>query len=419
MSRAIEGGGTVRVELARLEPNPLRNFDIDPIVPERVDMIKKSINDDGFWGGVVCRETPEGRIQVIAGAHRVAGALAAGVTTADLFVMRDMDDDKANRIYTAENATQRGNHGTALVGSVASAICAIVKKMVTPTSGDATTRSASTREGLLMSERGIGWKPIAEYYQGVPGMGENNIRQALDALKESGQYAKIIESVRQEIERERLAAEAEVGRLERERLAAEEAGRKAEATRKAMEQARAKEEADAKTKAKEKADRAVSAAEKHTRDFDLEGVSKYITTAAHIDTFRECVTGAGIKPYLPVEGQAKLARHLVEKAGGMKVEFTSAFIRENIMVLVLDAKTYQRARTKEQQEDLERQSRIKRAERHQEDFARACRSLISAGTDIAEDVKNWPEGEPFPVIAGLRRVLGIAKKVIDHLYARV
>ena len=49
------------------------------------------------------------------------------MTHADLFVADDMDTPTMIRVYARENATQRGNSSTAVLGSVASAVRYITK----------------------------------------------------------------------------------------------------------------------------------------------------------------------------------------------------------------------------------------------------------------------------------------------------
>jgi hypothetical protein len=55
-----------------------------------------------------------------------------------------------------------------------------------------------------MSERGIGRRVILDYLNDVPGITLSSIQQDLASLKQSGQYAKIVERVHREIEEERL-----------------------------------------------------------------------------------------------------------------------------------------------------------------------------------------------------------------------
>jgi hypothetical protein len=105
-----------------------------------------------------------GIVQIIAGSHRVAGAIEAGITWADVFVVKDMDDHRANRIYHAENATQRSAQATALLGSIASAVHALARGHLLgtlPEIRQGSARSAETSDGLFEKDGTIGWKAIA------------------------------------------------------------------------------------------------------------------------------------------------------------------------------------------------------------------------------------------------------------------
>jgi hypothetical protein len=119
----------MQIELKSLKPNPMRDLRIDPIDDETVATLKESIKEHGFWGGVVCRRM-NGHVEIAAGHHRVKAALAAGIREADVFI-GEMDDAEMIRIYATENATQRGNSGTAQAGTVASAIRFLVKGILT------------------------------------------------------------------------------------------------------------------------------------------------------------------------------------------------------------------------------------------------------------------------------------------------
>jgi hypothetical protein len=238
-----------------LQPNPMRDFSIDPIDDEVVEKLRQSIEEDGFWGGVVCRRLPDGTIQTGAGHHRVKAAIAAGITTADLYVADDLDDSDMVRIYTRENATQRGNSGTAMAGSVAAALRLLVKAALT---GNLcrilqrlSERAAQTIAGQLTAEKsdGLGRDLIIDYFheQHIQGMGDYTVQQQLANLKASGAYTRILTEIEAEIEQEReearQAAEEERRRLEqaeRERRDAEIRRRQAEeAERRAQEERRA------------------------------------------------------------------------------------------------------------------------------------------------------------------------------------
>ena len=120
----------MQVDFRTLHPNPRRDFQIDPLDLEPIANLKTSIEEDGFWGGIVCRQLADGTIQITAGHHRVAAALDVGIRVADALVAEDMDDAARVRVYARENATQRGQSRTALTGTVASALKYVAKAIL-------------------------------------------------------------------------------------------------------------------------------------------------------------------------------------------------------------------------------------------------------------------------------------------------
>ena len=220
------------IDLRTLKPNPMRDFVIDPMDDDAVGRLKTSIEEDGFWGGVVCRRTDDGGFQIGAGHHRVKAAIAAGIETADLYVA-DLDDAAMVRVYARENATQRGNTGTAQAGSVASAIRFIAKASLGGVLGEICQNDADKVRGNIASDRGLGWSVVVDFLAGVPGINESTVKQALANLKASGDYARIIGEVKDEIDRENREALEALKKAEEEQRIAEERSRKAEEERKA------------------------------------------------------------------------------------------------------------------------------------------------------------------------------------------
>ena len=167
-----------------------------------MEHLKQSICRHGFWGGVVCRRLSDGTIQTGTGHHRVRAAIAAGMITADLYVADHLDDSDMVRVYTRENATQRGNSGTALAGSVAAAVRLLAKAMLTGNISrilEMSERGEQTVIGKLTvgDGEGIGVPLIVRYFheQHVTGMGQYTVEQQLANLKASGDYARIISEV--------------------------------------------------------------------------------------------------------------------------------------------------------------------------------------------------------------------------------
>src|SRR4051812_47734699 len=185
------------VSLKNLQPNPHRDFRIDPIDEEVVEALQASIEEDGVWGGVVCREVKVNGgtvIQIAAGHHRIEAAKRAGIKTADLFVGK-FDDASMIRVYARENATQRGSTGAALAGTVAAAIRYLAKGIISGTFSEIRERSLETARGQIATGRGIGQRIILEFLEKVPGITRNVVDQQTANLKASGDYARILGEV--------------------------------------------------------------------------------------------------------------------------------------------------------------------------------------------------------------------------------
>lgn len=444
------------VDLRELKPNPMRDFTVDPMDDGAVEMLRVSIQEDGFWGGVVCRRKEDGSIEIGAGHHRIKAAIAAGIESADIFVSNEMDDAAMVRVYARENATQRSNNGTAQAGSVASAIRFIAKAVLGGAGGSIQLDGTdlSIVQGNLASDKGLGYGVIVNFLSGVPGICQKSVQQALANLKSSGNYARIIGEVKDEIERENREALAALERAEREQKEAEERQRRAEderreaaakakaakqdADRKRAELDRQKAEAEAKLaeRRRKEADEKMKgfAALRKTRDtatkaatvsaakpvtFDFEGVSKHLGNAHQIDVFREVVTGQGIAPYLPVANQAALANHVVDLAKKRGKELSGVFIRENVASLILEPKRFERELSKEEKRSLLEKDLGARSKQYQHDFAGYMRSAIGVAVRLMKlQEECLKEGVVFPTLPEFPRIVEDGKKLFDSLNER-
>ena len=190
----------MRVQLAQLKANPLRDFTVDPIDPARVELLKASMDAHGFWGGIVCRQLADGSLEIAAGHHRVLAALDAGVTEAEVFVRRDVDDAEMIHLYATENATQRGNTSTATAGTVAAAIRWLATIALTGERQQLLTPGEiQTIRDNLRSGRGLSQRVLERVLQGVPGMNGGVIMRQLANRKASGDYARLLGEVEQAI----------------------------------------------------------------------------------------------------------------------------------------------------------------------------------------------------------------------------
>jgi hypothetical protein len=411
----------------------MRDLTVDPIDPEQVSRIEDSIAEHDFWGGVVVAQV-NGHYHVLAGHIRTEAARRRGIKTMDAVVLRNPDPTTMIRIYAAENATQRGNSGTAIAGTIAAAIKFIAKALMTGNLSGFPERSKRGIEvtlGQFQTERGIGEPIITELLDGIPGINKNGVLQQLAILKASGDYARIIGEVTAGIEKEHKEAIKAMKEAEEERILAEAAAKKAEenrkkaaalakaakevADRKRAEAERQRAEAEAKLAEKRRMEAEKEAAKfaamKKTvttmtaaseaagnpkdRSFDFEGVAKHLTTASHIDRFRKEVTKEGIAEILPVSQQARLAANLVTTAKKLDVELSASFITEHIFEVAHGAQVGQRRIDKEEAEALRSRDWESKMRSYMADFARNARGLLSAVIDIRDHDKKRPRGLSF------------------------
>jgi hypothetical protein len=350
----------MRVDLRTLQPNPMRDFTIDPMDPEAVERLRQSIAEDGFWGGVVCRQLPDGTLQIAAGHHRVMAALGAGITEADLFVATDMDDRAMIRVYASENATQRGQSSTALTGSVASAMKYVAKCILTGTGfAGELSRKFDMRyvRSRLLSDDGMGWRVLLAFLDNIPGINEIAVKHQLANLKYSGDYARLITEVQEEIAQEQADAEAQA------------------LARQAAEQAA-----------------------KHPKTFDFHGVARHLKNPHQVDVFRTEVTKPAIQQHLPLDQQAPLAARLVAHARERGRHVSGEFIRDEITRILLEEQGDFLAFIRREQQRLEEADEAYALERTLGRLGTHIRGLDRAGRRIAQLMQDWPAGKEVPSI---------------------
>jgi hypothetical protein len=349
----------MHVDLTTLKPNPLRDFQVDPIDPEAVARLKLSIAEHGFWGGVVCRQTPTGDVEVAAGHHRVQAAIEAGVTHADLMVRTDIDDEEMVRIYATENGLQRGGQSTAAAGMVLSAVRVLAKRRLhNMAHGSVSHDELRAIHGNFTKGNGIGEPDIYAFLhhtlpgqdkERLPAMTHAAIREQLLNLKASGDYGRVMHAAVTEVlgdEQTTIALPAQ------------------------------------------------------PKEFDFEGVAKHLKNTHQIRAFREVVTSKGIKPHLPVEEQAALAAHVIDTAKREGItEVTGTYVREEVVHVKLQNFYAVREHAKAEHEALMKADVIQRAEFYMREFRRHARQMGSIGLKFSELFQDWPKGLEFPMTA--------------------
>ena len=89
------------VRLSSLHPNPHRDMGTYPLVADKIATLVRSINDVGFWEGVIARPAKQG-YELAFGHHRVEAARAADLKTIPVIV-RDLTDEQMLQFMGREN----------------------------------------------------------------------------------------------------------------------------------------------------------------------------------------------------------------------------------------------------------------------------------------------------------------------------
>lgn len=93
----------MKVKIKDLKPNPFRDIKNYPINPEKIESLKKSISQTGFWDNILARKN-NGKVEIAYGHHRlkVLQELFKPDDKVDIPV-KDLDDATMIRIMANEN----------------------------------------------------------------------------------------------------------------------------------------------------------------------------------------------------------------------------------------------------------------------------------------------------------------------------
>jgi uncharacterized membrane-anchored protein YjiN (DUF445 family) len=220
------------------------------------------------------------------------------------------------------------------------------------------------------AEQGIGWRPVLEVLDKIPGISQDAIQNQLANLKSSGEYLTILREVNQEVGSERTKRE----------LAAEE-------------------------KKDEKP------------DFDFIGVAKILTTPSHVDTFRKLVQTAEVKKAnVPITKQKEIAKAIVKEAKG---EVSSRFIRDSFGEKLTSAVLSVTKDYRKEKDALLRADKTRRLKDYMHDFSRHALGLMSNAVRIDELLKDWPKGLEIPWTGEMREAVTKASEATLKLKRRL
>jgi len=145
-----------KVRLADLERNPFRDLKVHGLEPARIDRLKASIRETGFWANMQAREHPThaGKFQIANGHHRVAAAIAVlGKTYRQSVEIIECGDLEMLQRMAAENAEEFGAMPAHLVQCVEQAVALLGKMFeAVPTLGQPS--KAKTARGQRKARSG-------------------------------------------------------------------------------------------------------------------------------------------------------------------------------------------------------------------------------------------------------------------------
>jgi len=97
----------MRIKVNDILPNPFRRIDKYPIERSKVEILKSSIEQTGFWDNVVARPHPKlkGKYQLAYGHHRLVAIQELSITEIDIPI-RNLDDATMLQMMANENFQQ-------------------------------------------------------------------------------------------------------------------------------------------------------------------------------------------------------------------------------------------------------------------------------------------------------------------------
>jgi ParB-like nuclease domain len=364
------------VAIDTIQPNPLRDFVVDPLSEETVENLMESVRQHGAWAPLVGRLN-NGGVELAFHHHLLEALKRLGIRNVEIW-LGDFDDLAMHKLMVTENSTQRGAQMTAMMGTVASAVRFLAGAAMTGMSDKLPQISKERLEiirGQIAKGKGIGLDLVEEFLKDIPGLKRHSIQEALANLRSSGAYGRILEEVSEQVEREeaervtflkhqeeQAARAAEHSRKKAEELAAAKAAR--------AEQQRAKKEAEEKDKAEKQAKKNTAQAEKNietaratktsTKEemtFDAVNCAKYFENDHQLRKFREVVLSPGVAPYLAVKDQKNLAKEIADQFKREGRELSGEMIRWAVIERVVGVKR-ESNRINKEQERLERERTV-------------------------------------------------------------
>ena len=91
----------MKIKVNDIDPNPYRKIEKYPIRRDKVEKLKSSIDNTGFWDNIIARKNGN-RYQIAYGHHRLVAVKESGITEVDIPI-KILDDETMIKIMANEN----------------------------------------------------------------------------------------------------------------------------------------------------------------------------------------------------------------------------------------------------------------------------------------------------------------------------
>ncbi len=95
------------VPLADIEKNPSRHYETYALQSLKIEELKESIKETGFWENIVGRRRQDRKVEIAYGHHRIRAAKMLGLETVPI-IIKDLSDDLMRQMMIRENREQWG-----------------------------------------------------------------------------------------------------------------------------------------------------------------------------------------------------------------------------------------------------------------------------------------------------------------------
>lgn len=120
-----------KVVIGKLKPNPFRRLDEYPIQREKVEALKNSIENSGFWKTIVGRPAKNGTVEVAFGHHRLEALKELfGPDKSVEIIVQDISNEDMVRMMANENMAEWGSDGWVEVETIRATIEAARKGLI-------------------------------------------------------------------------------------------------------------------------------------------------------------------------------------------------------------------------------------------------------------------------------------------------